>query len=499
MENSGGPEVRRSGSLLGTEDFRTSGSFQSQPVFRTDFTTLLPPPGALLVVAVSGGADSMVLWDMLVRLARWPLLVWHLDHGLRAEAPRDAELIHDQAAHYQVLGLAPGRIIVEQAQVADLARQWHLSLEAAGRRYRYARLAMVAHAHGAGAVLTAHHRDDQSETVLANLLRGAGPVGAAGIAPRRPLGHGVVLLRPLLDSTRVDLRAYASAHGLRWLEDTSNQDHRHRRNRLRQVVLPALEAETPGIAAALAGLGACSRTIASELEAVVDAVWQPALDSDALMLAGIVGLDAQQRRQVWRRLVMTLGIACERAHLERIDQLALGAPGRRLHLGRWLLLRRVSTLAWELARPPRNQRYVEIPGPGEYHCAGERMTCRVLPRPVETTFAPEQAWIDATCCAWPLVWRAAGREERFTPLGAPGRQTLVKFLSTRGVPSRQRPEMSVVADAQGIIWVPGFGIAERVKLTDTTCDVVHLRWTTPCGTDTAPTVPSLQDGTDERS
>lgn len=469
------------------------------PDFRTAFIDIMPPSGSLIIVAVSGGADSMVLWDMLVRLARWPLVVWHLDHGLRVEAPGDAELIRDQAARYQALGLAPGELIVEQAQVADLAHQWHMSLEAAGRRYRYARLAAVAHAHGAGAVLTAHHRDDQSETVLANLLRGAGPVGAAGIAPRRPLRHGVVLLRPLLGSTRADLRAYASANGLRWLEDASNQDHRHRRNRLRQVVLPALEAEAPGIAAALAGLGARSRTIATELEAVVDAVWQPALGNDALMLAGIVGLDAQQRRQVWRRLVMTLGIACERAHLERIDQLAIGVPGRRLHLGRWLLLRRGRTLAWELACPPRNQRHVEIPGAGEYHCAAERLTCRVLPRPLATTFAPEQAWIDAACCAWPLVWRAAARNERFTPLGAPGRQTLVKFLSTRGVPSRQRPEMSVVADAQGIIWVPGFGIAERVKLTDTTCDVVHLQWTTTCGTDTAPTVPNLQEKTDERS
>lgn len=469
------------------------------PDFRTLLSDILPPSGSLLVVAVSGGADSMVLWDLLVRLRRWPLLVWHLDHGLRAEASRDAELIRDQAARYQAFGLVPGRIIVEQAQVAELARQWHLSLEAAGRRHRYARLAEVAHAHGAGAVLTAHHRDDQSETVLANLLRGAGPVGAAGIAPRRPLRHDVVLLRPLLGATRAELRAYASAHGLRWLEDASNQDHRHRRNHLRRVVLPALESQSPGIAAALADLGTRSRTIATELEAVVDAVWPVARDGDALLLAGIVGLEARSRRQVWRRLVMALGISCERRHLERIDQLATGIPGRRLHLGRWLLLRRAQTLAWEPARPPRNQRYVEIPGPGSYHSAGECMTCRVQPRPPAPIFAPEQAWLDAASCTWPLVWRAAGRDERFTPLGAPGRQTLVKFLSTRGVPSRQRPEMSVVADAQGIVWVPRFGIAERVKLTGTTRDVVHLQWAATCGTDTAPTVATLQESTDERS
>jgi hypothetical protein len=123
----------------------------------------------------------------------------------------------------------------------------------------------------------------------------------------------------------------------------------------------------------------------------------------------------------------------------------------------------------------------------------------VLPCPTAIVFGPDDGWLDAACCTWPLVWRAAGDGERFTPLGAPGRQTVVKFLSTRGVPSRLRPGAAVVADAHGVVWVPGFTIAERVKVTATTREVVHLHWAPACGAPGRPTVPTLQDDTDERS
>jgi len=458
-----------------------------------------PDTGATVVVAVSGGADSMALWDLLVRAGRWRLVVWHLDHGVRAEAPHDAVLIHAQAERYRTLGFLPGEVIVERTQVTDLARRWRLSLEAAGRRQRYERLVIVAREHAAVAVLTAHHRDDQSETVLANLLRGAGPIGTAGIAPRRMLPGGVALLRPLLGFTRAELRDYCAAADVRWLDDASNVDQRHHRNYLRQSVLPQLEAGVPGIGAALAELGERSRSSAAELECAIAEVWQRALGTDDLLLDGIMVLAAPHRRHLWRRLAQHLGITLERQHLLRIDHLASGALGRRLHLGRWLLLRRSRALAWEVARPPRNERQVEIPAPGDYPFGGELMTCRVLPRPQTIAFGPDDGWIDASSCVWPLVWRAAGPEEKFVPLGAPGRQTVVKFLSTRGVPSRLRPGASVVADAHGIVWVPGFAIAERLKLTDETRDVVHLRWTSTCATAAPLTVPTLQEETDERS
>ncbi len=459
----------------------------------------VPLPGQTLVVAVSGGADSMALWDLLVRAGTWRLVVWHLDHGLRADAPQDLALIRAQAAAYHVSALGAGEVIAEHTDVAALARQWRVSLEAAGRRHRYDRLVAVARERAAVAVLTAHHRDDQSETVLANLLRGAGPVGLAGIAPRRLLPGGIALLRPLLALTRADLRAHCARFGVAWRDDTTNDDLLHQRNFLRHGVLPGLEAGVPGLAAALAELAERNQDTSQALELATQEPWQRALGADDLLLEAVLPLASDLRLHVWRRLVLHLGAPLERSHLRRIDQLAHASSGQRLHLGRWLLLRRPHSLAWELARPLRNELQVEIAGPGDHARGAERMECQIIAPPARVLSAGGDAYLDAYGCSWPLRWRPACEHESFTPLGAPGRQTVVKFLSTRGVPSRLRPGAPVVADGHGVVWVPGFSIAERVKVTASTREVVHLRWTPACGTDAAPTVPPRQEETDERS
>ncbi len=458
-----------------------------------------PEKGAMLVVAVSGGADSMALWDMLVRVRSWPLVVWHLNHGLRPDAELDLSTIR---AHHQQLiasGFAAGTLVSEHTDVAALARQWHDSLEAAGRRHRYARLAAVAQAHGAVGVLTAHHRDDQAETVLANLLRGAGPMGRSGIPPRRILSGKIALFRPLLGISRSDLRAHCEHHGVPWREDSTNEDIGFQRNYLRHSVLPALEHGVPGMAEALVELAHRSQVETAMLEIVASDVWQRSLGAGDVLLQPILLLPADRRRQVWRKLLLHLGLTLDRAQLERIDQLARGLPGHRLHLGRWLLLRRARTLAWELAHPQRDEAQVEMIGPGIYPRGIEQMECRIISLPSNVKVDGSQAYLDASVCVWPLVWRPAHSGEQFIPLGAPGRQTVVKFLSTRGVSSRLRPGAPVVADANGVVWVPGFTIAERMKLTAKTREVVHVRWSSTCGIEAAPTFPTRQDHIDERS
>nr|MBA3685405.1 tRNA lysidine(34) synthetase TilS [Planctomycetota bacterium] len=194
---------------------------------------LLPPTGTLVVVAVSGGADSMALWDLLAVDGRWRLAIYHLDHGLRDDSATDGELVRDRARGYAAAGSSAVAVVVERRDVAGLARAWHCGIEAAGRRARYERLAVVAGELGAAAVVTAHHRDDQVETVLANVLRGADLVGTAGMSVRRDLRPGVPLLRPLLAIGRSELRAHLEQRGLSWREDASNADPRFRRNHLR--------------------------------------------------------------------------------------------------------------------------------------------------------------------------------------------------------------------------------------------------------------------------
>jgi len=204
-----------------------------------------------IVVAVSGGLDSMVLLHRLHRLSgaeNWQLVVAHLNHGLRGRASdADEQFVRTTAAR---LGLP---CVSERADVATHARTRRLSLEMAGRELRHAFLARVARQHGARVVALAHHADDQVETFLLRLFRGAGGDGLGGMQPvaPSPADPGVSLVRPLLAIPRARLAAFARRHRLQFSEDASNRDRRILRNRLRLDWLPRLRRIIPAVDAAI--------------------------------------------------------------------------------------------------------------------------------------------------------------------------------------------------------------------------------------------------------
>jgi len=194
----------------------------------------LCPPGTRLLVGVSGGSDSVALALLLVELARHDgfdvVSLAHLNHRLRPGAGRDEAFCRALAGR---LGLP---VAVEAIDVAGYAASQRLSLEDAARRLRYEFLHRAAEAAGADRIAVGHTRDDQAETFLLKLVRGAGLTGLGGVYPRR----GVVV-RPLLDVGRAELRAYLEARGETWVEDESNEDVANPRNRIRHRVLPELD------------------------------------------------------------------------------------------------------------------------------------------------------------------------------------------------------------------------------------------------------------------
>lgn len=207
------------------------------------------------LAACSGGLDSTALIH-LAALALPPdrLAAAHLNHGLRGPAADDDQRLAAETA--AALGLD---FITEKRDVAALARRRRKGLEEAARRARYDFLQKAAEDFGADFVITAHQADDQAETMLLNLIKGAGPGGLAGIHPRRPLarekepgGRTVELLRPLLSFTRAELRAWLVEGGLTWAEDLTNDDPRHRRNLIRRDLLPRLAQINPRLVPALA-------------------------------------------------------------------------------------------------------------------------------------------------------------------------------------------------------------------------------------------------------
>jgi len=195
-------------------------------------------PSGPALLAISGGRDSVALLQWLISAGYKKLILCHLNHGLRGrESGQDAAFVRRLATRY---GL---KCEIRKADAAAHARQHHLSVETAGRELRHAFLFEMARKHRAKSVFMAHHADDQAETILANLCRGASLRGVGGMLKITPLKRGnqrLIIQRPFLDWRRADIAAYVQEHRLTFREDSSNLSLQYRRNRLRHEVLPLL-------------------------------------------------------------------------------------------------------------------------------------------------------------------------------------------------------------------------------------------------------------------
>ncbi len=186
-----------------------------------------------LLIAVSGGRDSVVLLHWLLAQGRSNLVVCHLNHGLRGrDSGLDARFVRHLA---QSLGLP---CEIAKTDVAALAAENRLSLETAARQARHSFFLQAAAKYHTPHVFLAHHAEDQAETVLANACRGTGLAGLAGMKPLQQLDNGLILHRPLLSWRRAEIDAYIATHRLRFRDDSSNTSPAHRRNRLRHDILP---------------------------------------------------------------------------------------------------------------------------------------------------------------------------------------------------------------------------------------------------------------------
>jgi len=199
----------------------------------------LCPSGSRVAVGISGGSDSVALLFLLRDLAENGKFtvagLAHLNHGLRTTADRDERFCRELAERLAL------RIAVKTADVKGFARGRNLSVEDGARRIRYDFLEQAADTFAADRIAVGHTQDDQAETFLLKLIRGAGLTGLSGIRPRR--GR---IIRPLLDAARSDLRTYLSVLGERWIEDESNEDLANPRNRIRHRVLPELDCAVGG-------------------------------------------------------------------------------------------------------------------------------------------------------------------------------------------------------------------------------------------------------------
>lgn len=227
---------------------------------------MLPPAGGTLLCAVSGGRDSVCLLHYLAHMAPrcgFSVAAGHLNHGMRPEAQGDEDFVRRLCRELDV------PFYTETVPVYEAASRWSMGVEEAGRRARYDFLCRTADAIGAARIATAHHAQDQAETVLLNLLRGSGAEGLTGIPPVR--GR---IVRPLLQTTRQEIDAYLIENRLSHVEDSTNTDIHYARNRLRRQLWPLLESINPAATEAISRTAEILRGENAYLDALA-ADWLP--------------------------------------------------------------------------------------------------------------------------------------------------------------------------------------------------------------------------------
>ncbi len=435
-------------------------------------------PTTLLLVAVSGGPDSLCLLHVLNRLreAGGPQLhVAHLDHGTRGDqSAAEAAVVAAWAAAW---GLP---ITLERRDVPALAQAEGDGLLAAARRARYAFLAATALQSGSNAVVVAHQADDQAETVLLHVLRGSGLAGLRGMRPlvawaewaNRPLptSHAPPLIRPLLTTSRAEISAYCCAHGLAPLEDPSNRSPRFARARIR-ALLPTLAAENPRLNAALARTAHLCADDYDFIQQQLAAIW-PAL---ARTHPGIVilqrslwaGLHPAMQRYALRRAAASLGTTELSLAQVEAARAAAAQTGRRLRLSRNLHVE-VEAERLVLARPEATmpsvgpqlaQNELALAVPGETPL-GAGWLCRVQFRPAVAA-EPWAVGLAAEALAGPLHLRRRRPGDRFRPLGSPGSRTLQNFMVDRKLPRSLRAAWPILATPEAIVWVAGLAADAR--------------------------------------
>ncbi|MHB1561180.1 MAG: tRNA lysidine(34) synthetase TilS [Isosphaeraceae bacterium] len=436
------------------------------------------------IVAVSGGGDSVGLLRILHELApalQLRLSVAHLDHGVRGEAARqDAEFVSGLAAS---LGLP-----------FDLGR-WQPTraghFESDARRARYAWLIDVARTRGAGVVAVGHTRDDQAETILHRIIRGTGPRGLAGIPPRRRLAvePPIELVRPLLDVSRASIRADLERLGQPFREDASNADVTRTRARIRHELLPRLAADyNPRVDEAIVRLGGLVAASQRAIEGVVRDVTRSSVATrgNGFFVLKPPFLRTQPlylRTEVLRRLWRDAGwpqSGMSAQHWRRLGEAVATLESGSFDAGAgvvltvrppFLVLHRTAPTDPSPTAEPTAPLLLPIPGDLDVPWADGRIIGAIEPA------APADEAIDLDRLDPPLSVRAPVSGDRFAPLGMGGRSmALADFFRGRDVGRDARMKIPIVSDRQGIVWVVGHRIAERVKVTDSTERRLMLRW-----------------------
>ena len=415
--------------------------------------------GQPVVVGASGGVDSTVLLHVLGALGV-PSVVAHVNHHARGQASQaDAAFVAELAERF---GWPFEKLLLN----AEALKQGAQGFQGEAHQARQTWFESLRDAHGAHAVVTAHHADDQAETWLLQAMRNVNPLSLRGMLP-----WDGTRLKPLLHIPKRDIEAYAKAHDVAWREDASNAERTYRRNQVRHDLLPAMEAAEPGVSKHFRQLAARMADLNEAVQATLqrirtEAELQPGLWEVEALLAAPLG------RETLRQALREAG--WPQRHAERVVDLLQEDTqvGRTVALGHQYVVRERIHLRW-----------ITVPqAEGEEDAGGMELEWEDVPRhpqqlgatglnvkrgagPDDPTATPmTRCWVPAT--DFPVMVRPWQAGDRIQPLGMDGRSLVSDVLTQAKLPHTQRPYALVLVRQRDevLLWVAGLKRAEQARL-----------------------------------
>ncbi len=437
---------------------------------------LFVEPGSEIVVAVSGGVDSVVLLDTLVVLAEknyYRLIVAHYNHNLRAEeSDKDEEFVKALAKSY---GLT---FHCSQGRVKQYAEKKSLSIEESARILRYMFLERVARNVRSTLVATAHSKDDSAETFLINLLRGSGLTGLSGIPSQRALGKNVTLVRPLLAMSKSQFKKYAEKRNLQWREDESNEFTNYTRNKVRLDLIPELVNEyNPKIMDVLNRtaklINGADEFISEYIRNILDDVIGEKNSDRFAIKTSLLNTFSRFIQGEIIQAAMFKHFQLQSQSLKTIDRiLALcnKAVGSICEISRQIIVLRDRENLIFVRKPSEEKVNQEINKTGFYKTPAYTIKLEeVREKDVDFTLAPQVEFFDFDLIPLKMTLRSWQPGDKFQPLGMKGEMKLSDFLTNSKVPLIDKSGILVLTTGKNdIVWVCGMRINDKFKISSTT-------------------------------
>ncbi|MHC4738117.1 MAG: tRNA lysidine(34) synthetase TilS [Planctomycetota bacterium] len=453
--------------------------------------------GGKVLLAVSGGADSTALLYVMCGLKgdgvlKREFLCAHINHQLRGvESDKDEDFVIAEASKLNV------PVTTRRIDIRKFALENKLSIETAGRQLRIDGLLDIARANECKFIATAHHKDDNAETVIQRIARGTGIRGLGGIWPERNFGGGISFVRPLLCVRREEIIEYLKQRDIEWRQDRTNEDCRYRRNFIRHRLIPSLQGDSNiSVAEQLYELSAAARKFYDVVRSSADKLWPQLADCSeekiVLDLKKFVPQAPAVKVELMRRSLTNLGSGerdLRQEHLERILELAEHKTGGKkivlperfiayCEYGKLIFCR--SKISRRSDKEMDRSIKVKVPGQtrfGDYLIEGAVFKTELGGGDFKAGKTSFVEWFDLDKLKPPLEVRFRREGERFRPLGLSEEKKVGKFLTASKVPLRIRRRVLIVGDSEKIIWVWPIRMSEQAKVDKATSRILRLQIT----------------------